>query len=743
MTRSLFTLLTPTLGRGPRGRMARVAAFSLSLLGAAAALAQPEPPSPKTDTRGDRRCLQCHGRAHIADLSPAERRSMIGTQLDADAPPAPPPTLPPLTGSEAAKRPGLYIQNDALKGSIHANLKCVDCHVDAAALPHSMPLNKATCAASCHENAVKAYQSGAHRAALARNDPQAPTCASCHGGHDILKVSDRRASFNKLNSLHLCGDCHAQHAPQSTGDDPAKRISNYLDSAHARAITKAGLPVAATCSDCHTAHAVMPSKEPDSTVNRAHIPETCGKCHVGVVETYATSVHGQKHAEGNQKAAVCTDCHTAHQITLASTPNFMTDVIAECGRCHDSPDSSKDRVGTYYETYARSYHGQVTKLGTNRAARCADCHGAHDIKPLKDPTSRVAKANLIQTCGSCHSGANANFVKFDPHANHRDAHNYPILHGVWLYFMVMMSSVFTFFGLHTILWFFRARRERAKLGVHAHHHKAETAIRRFSAMDRINHLFVALTFFGLTATGIPLVFADSGWARHLSDLVGGVEAAGLWHRFFAILLIINFGAHFASLGWNFLHRKCSAREWLFGPNSLLPRWKDAKDIGGMLRWFVGGGRPPRLDRWTYWEKFDYWAEVGGSMIIGGSGLLLWFPELASRILPGWAFNIAMIVHGYEALLAIGFIFTIHFFNAHLRPGTFPVDEVIFTGSLPEAELKEQRPEEYDRLVKTGRLESLRVKAPDPARRPLIVLIAIVTVGFGLFLLALIIAGGLF
>jgi hypothetical protein len=102
----------------------------------------------------------------------------------------------------------------------------------------------------------------------------------------------------------------------------------------------------------------------------------------------------------------------------------------------------------------------------------------------------------------------------------------------------------------------------------------------------------------------------------------------------------------------------------------------------------------------------------------------------------------MIVHGYEALLAIGFIFTIHFFNAHLRPGMFPVDEVIFHGTVPEAELKEQRPEEYQRLVETGTLESLRVKSPDPKRRWLIVLTAVVSVGFGLVLLGLIIVGGL-
>ncbi len=691
----------------------------------------------------DRRCLRCHGQEHIATLGPAERRSMVGTWLDAGTPAATtPPPAEPLKGDEPATRPALLVKTDALLQSPHSGLRCVECHEDAVKLPHAARLERAVCATACHAPESEAYRSGVHFEALTKKEPLAPTCVSCHGGHEILKATDRHAPQNKLNSLHLCGDCHKKHTPTAQTPDAAARVSDYLDSTHARALTKAGVPAAATCSDCHSPHAVRRAADPASMVNRANIPQTCGKCHVGVVETYATSVHGKKHAEKNEKAAVCTDCHAAHQITLASSPKFMLDVINECGRCHDSADASGERVGTYYQTYANSYHGQVTRLGTTRAARCSDCHGSHDIKALSDPTSRVAVANLVGTCGKCHPGSNAKFVQFDPHANHRDARNYPVLHAVWLYFMVMMTTVFTFFGLHTILWFVRSIAHRVRHGAEPKHPRAETAIRRFTGLDRVNHALVALTFFGLTATGIPLVFAQQDWARRLAGVVGGVEAAGLWHRAFAIMLIANLALHFGGMAVAFVRRTCSWKEWLFGPNSLIPRWKDAKDVAGMFKWFVGLGKLPRFDRWTYWEKFDYWAEVGGSFIIGGSGLLLWFPELAAKLVPGWAFNIAMIVHGYEALLAIGFIFTIHFFNAHVRPGTFPVDEVIFTGSVPEDELKHQRPEEYGRLVAAGRLEALRVKAPDPARRPVIVIVAIVSVAFGLVLLGFIIVGGL-
>jgi cytochrome b subunit of formate dehydrogenase len=673
---------------------------------------------------------------------------MVGTWLgpDQELPSVLPPPLTVPGPDEPPTRPGLRVHDDMLAGGPHADIRCVQCHTDTAKLPHAAALNSATCATECHSKAAEAYASSSHRSASDRSEKLAPTCASCHGGHDILRVNDRKAPQHRLNALFLCGDCHKQHGPNEGGADSGSRISSYLTSAHAKAVTKSGLLAAATCVDCHGAHGVLPSKDPESTVSRANVPNTCGKCHAGVLETYATSVHGTQHTQKkNDKAAICTDCHTAHAISRASdSSQFLSDVVDECGQCHNTPDSSGKRLGSYYKSYHESYHGQISSLGGKRAARCSDCHGAHDILPVKDPKSRVAPENLVETCRACHPGASASFVQFDPHADYRDSKNYPILHGVWLYFMVMMSSVFTFFGLHTIFWFFRStietRRLKAK-GVHISHHHGGPAIRRFTAMDRVNHALVALTFFGLTATGIPLVFARSPWASPLATLFGGIEASGLWHRFFAILLIINLVLHFVNLGRRFLNRDCSWKEWIFGPNSLMLRWKDAQDCLGMFRWFFGFGKRPSLDRWTYWEKFDYWAEVGGSFIIGGSGLMLWFPVITAHLLPGWTFNIAMIVHGYEALLAIGFIFTIHFFNAHVRPGVFPVDEVIFTGSLPEAELKETRPEEYNRLVATGRLEALRVPTPPASRRKVNLIIAVVSVGIGVGLLLLIIYGG--
>lgn len=746
-----------------------LAAVLLSLL--ATMVVSARTPSLKEQNR---RCMQCHGQAHIATLNPEERRTMVGTWLDPDQ--LLTDVLPeaPLTGEEPEVRPGLYVDQDVLAGSQHHTVACIECHEDAARLPHAASLNRATCAQSCHVDAWEGYHRSSHAEALARGDENAPTCSSCHaggsGGHDILRISDRSAKPHRLNRLHLCGDCHEHHGPDT---DSATGVGSYMTSVHASSIARAGLLWAASCSDCHDAHSVLPSDDPRSMVHRDRVTETCGQCHKGVVEVYSQSVHGMLSAEHNSDAPVCTDCHTAHRITRVGDSKFFADIISECGDCHDQPVRKGGRLGSYYQTYHLSYHGKVTKLGSQRAARCSDCHGSHDILPLGDPKSRVAEGNLIETCGqsACHPKANVRFVQFDPHANHRDRENYFLLHVVWLYFMIMITAVMSFFGLHTLLWFVRTKMDRKRVsGAEAHGSGAEnptpdaqyvppaltpdiqhlspapkrTHIRRFTTLDRINHALVAITFLGLTATGVPLFFAGQPWARYVADLWGGIEAAGIWHRFFAILLIANLVLHGFGLAWRYArHVRAGGKriQWLFGPNSLVPRWKDVTDCFGMFRWFVGMGPKPRFDRWTYWEKFDYWAEVGGSLIIGGSGLLLWFPEYASLILPGWMFNVATIIHGFEALLAIGFIFTIHFFNAHLRPGIFPVDEVIFTGSVTEEDLKHHRPAEYERLVQTGEIELLRVLEPQRSR-PLLVAIAVVSMAIGVTLLVLIVFAGL-
>jgi len=239
---------------------------------------------------------------------------------------------------------------------------------------------------------------------------------------------------------------------------------------------------------------------------------------------------------------------------------------------------------------------------------------------------------------------------------------------------------------------------------------AQRYYRRFSPVERVMHALLMLSFVGCALTGLPLIFAGQPWAATLARTLGGFQGAGLLHRTCAIVMIFLFVTHVVLV----LGRAISGGRLmrvLWGPDSLVPQPQDVIDIYRNFKWFIGAGPRPQFDRWTYWEKFDYWAVFWGMFIIGGSGLLLWFPMFFANFLPGWMFNIASLVHGEEALLAVGFIFTFHFFNGHLRPAKFPMDTVVFTGRIPEHELKGERRIQYDRLTREGALASMETTAP--------------------------------
>lgn len=221
---------------------------------------------------------------------------------------------------------------------------------------------------------------------------------------------------------------------------------------------------------------------------------------------------------------------------------------------------------------------------------------------------------------------------------------------------------------------------------------------RFGRVDRTLHGFLMLSFLGLALTGMPVLFSDAPWARTMARVLGGFTVTHVAHRVFAAIMIVVFAIHISRLVARVAVKKDYSIFW--GPTSLVPQPKDLMDMYRHMLWFVGAGPRPSFDRYAYWEKFDYFAVFWGMAIIGGSGLMLWFPEAFARVVPGWVFNIALLVHGEEALLAVGFIFTIHFFNSHLRPGKFPMDMVIFTGRVSEHELREERPAEYARVAAT-------------------------------------------
>lgn len=398
----------------------------------------------------------------------------------------------------------MFVDASALAGSVHGGLECADCHKTATA-PHDEKLPPVNCA-GCHDEERAALATGIHGATKVRGGPPAVGCVSCHGNHQVLRAASLTIETCATchgsevqaykGSIHgrsrqggdteaaTCRSCHGQaHAvvaksnPQSPvyhlnlprtcaqcHADPelAKRhniqVGNvyqlYMDSIHGRAVSRSGLLVSANCSDCHGSHGIKPRTDPTSRVFRTNVPQTCGTCHAGIQKIYAESIHSKLPAGSEGPAAVCTDCHTAHQIRRVEAAPWQLDVIRECGGCH------QDELKTYRQTF----HGKVTELGFTRVAKCADCHGSHAILPPADPRSTVSPARLLETCRQCHVTATPAFAQFQPHANPADKARFPGLHLATLLMTTLLVGTFGFFGLHTLLWFPRSLIDRLRRG---------------------------------------------------------------------------------------------------------------------------------------------------------------------------------------------------------------------------------------------------------------------------------------
>ncbi len=261
---------------------------------------------------------------------------------------------------------------------------------------------------------------------------------------------------------------------------------------------------------------------------------------------------------------------------------------------------------------------------------------------------------------------------------------------------------------------------------------------RFKPLHRFNHLLIIISFFGLVLTGMPLAFKDYAWARCLYQLMGGYPTAGYIHRICAGLTFLACFLHFAQLSYAVVIKK-QLKELLWGPDSVVPQPKDLLDVLGEIIWIIGFAPRPRFERWIWWEKMEYLSLIWGTLVMGLTGFMLWFPATFSAFLPGWFIDLALIVHRYEAILAAVFVFTIHFIHTHLLPEKLPVDEAMFTGRITEEEMLHERPLYYERLKTEDMLGNFRVPPPNPMFSFLSKMFAIPLLLIGLFLTGLMVS----
>ncbi len=537
----------------------------------------------------------------------------------------------------------------------------------------------------------------------------------------------------------------------------SSNIYDYTDGIH-KDIVFGTLPA---CRNCHGTY----NKEIDrshiqlnNAADKMQINRNCVKCHNDLGSAFDGSVHNVNYQAlvdgtllyynppepGKKSQPLCVDCHKTHTSNKKGVESPKKVSSESCQQCHEEK-------GTLYEA---SFHGKMNVLNTvgktPEIASCADCHGGHDIFKSDDFRSKLSLSNRIETCGKCHAGSTRSFVEYIAHADHTDRKGHPVLYWVNIFMMTLLISVFIFFGIHTILWasrlflIKRANPEAWKLARQAVK-KDKKGLKRFSLLHRAQHLGLAISFMGLSLSGMPQKFYDAPWADAVVDFIGGPINSTVIHHWFALLLGVLFTTHIIDVSANLWKKRGAVKDketgkfsWkLFkkvalGPDSLIPNGQDFKDIKANFKWFLGKGPRPVFDRWAYWEKFDYLAEIWGTFVFGITGLILLFPVQASAILPGSAVNVAIIFHTYEGLLAMAFIFSIHFFNSHFRLDKFPMDMVIFLGDVPVEEAQHERSKWVERLKVENRLNEM-VEDERPGIRTVIAKI----IGYSLMVLGLI------
>lgn len=564
------------------------------------------------------------------------------------------------------------------------NLQCQGCHAPGKTLPYLG-------GARFHADAHAAYDRGFHAQAI-QGGHKAATCIDCHTRNGdmttILPGSDPKSTINRSNIAETCGRCHGDKSVMQGSGISERPFLSYRESVHAKAIAKGNVS-AAVCTDCHNSHDILPAANPQSPIAKGNIPLTCSKCHKSESAEFMQSIHGQALTRGVSRSPVCTDCHGIHNIALpVEADGTATSAIAteSCARCHEGVMLTKEFgvAGERVSSYKDSYHGLASRLGSKVVANCASCHGVHNILPSSDPKSMISAANLPHTCGQCHIGAGVKFATGKIHltselvaangARNIGAIGTRIVR--WIY-LPLIIFVIGGMAIHNgLIWGRKvaARKREAR------------PIVRLSFNQRVQHWLLLTSFIVLVLSGFALQYPDS-W---LSSLLGGEYLRRIIHRIAAVIMLTVGAYHIA-----YLFFSKEGRLWL---KDMAVRGKDFKDVIGNFGYYLGVSKArPKIARFGYAEKAEYWAVVWGTIVMGLTGLMIWFKLGLFAFLPRWGIDIALAVHFYEAILATLAIIVWHFYQVIFDPDVYPVNFAFLDGRVSEDLYRHEHEMAYDEM----------------------------------------------
>ncbi len=582
----------------------------------------------------------------------------------------------------------IYVNKDVFLETVHGPMGCTGCHSDITELPHTSPLKAVDCG-QCHDQASE-YATSLHGKALQNGDRDLGGCFDCHGKHDIRSKSDPLSLSNRHNLATTCGRCHsdknlAQRHMMSVADPSL----SYTRSVHGR-VMASGNEKAAVCTDCHGVHHILPTQDPQSMVNRANVPKTCGNCHAQATTDYTASIHGLAFDKGLKDAPNCTDCHGEHNI---DTPESVDSLVyartvsrETCPKCHDDEKVMK-RYGVETRrqaSYMDSYHGLASGSSSLVIASCTSCHGVHNILPSTDPKASTNKANLPETCGKCHKDAGPNFavgaVHIVPTSPSQKVAGIVRIIYLWIIGLTL-GGMF----LHNLVLFVRHMINHLCAELRGTH-----SYKRFTVGQLIGHMVLASSFIVLAISGFALRYPDSWMTTYLFAEGVGLEARGLLHRVAGVVFVVLMAVHFLHAVFT-KYGRSELWAMMFWP-------RDIRDAIHTVAYGLGlAKKPPRLDRYSYKEKAEYWGLLWGSVIMIITGFCMWYADLFLKYFPKIALDVAGLVHFYEAWLAVGTIIIWHFYMVMFDPKVYPMNFTWLTGRITNKELHDQHPLEYERI----------------------------------------------
>jgi formate dehydrogenase gamma subunit len=528
---------------------------------------------------------------------------------------------------------------------------CLDCHAD-----------KTPAITNATGRVISLY---ADAAAIAGSVHKTNTCASCHS--DITaKHPDDNVPVRPVD----CARCHVE---------PSVSYTASVHGVAHRDGTNAGSHKAPVCADCHGAHNVVSPASPLSPLNFANLARTCGQCHEQESKDVMESVHGKAIAQGRRDSATCTDCHSEHKIEALKGSSSLKISQEVCSKCHASEqlNTKYNLPGDRVKTFFASYHGLAAQNGSTVAANCGSCHGYHLILPSTDPRSTISQGNLVATCGKCHNGASANFAQSKVHVDIEAASSVGkigerINWWVRRIYLGMIVAVIGAMAVHNAMML---GRKAAAL-----QRRNERTLVRMDLSQRTQHLVLALSFIALAWTGFALKFPDSWMAHSL-----GSESVRRWsHRIAGVVLLLAGAYHLGYIA--------ATREGRRLVKDMLPTLKDAHDVVANARRLAGaGGEKPKFGRFGYAEKMEYWAVVWGTVIMGTTGLMIWFKMGVTHFLPRWAIDVAITIHYYEAVLACLAILVWHLYHVIFDPDVYPLNRAVLDGRVSREWLEEEHP----------------------------------------------------